>query len=189
MIQAARSGVQNIAEGSMASATSKKTELKLRGGQRAWKNCCWTMKISCVSEGCTFGTRIRLKRWQCEKSTKRIGPSDRSEGSDLSDPYGISTIAAELCKYTNLPDQPGELLLGRQCKSWSSSFWQKVFKSAFIANAGPHGSADKTKDRTGRADVSACPVGGLSRTEVLTFRKLANALSAHYPEKPISRES
>lgn len=29
MVQAARSGVQNIAEGSMASATSKKTELKL----------------------------------------------------------------------------------------------------------------------------------------------------------------
>jgi len=29
MVQAARSGVQNIAEGSEASATSKKTELKL----------------------------------------------------------------------------------------------------------------------------------------------------------------
>ena len=28
MVQAARSGVQNIAEGSMASATSKKTELR-----------------------------------------------------------------------------------------------------------------------------------------------------------------
>lgn len=29
MVQAARSGVQNIAEGSLASATSKETELKL----------------------------------------------------------------------------------------------------------------------------------------------------------------
>jgi hypothetical protein len=29
MVQAARSGVQNIAEGSQASGTSKKTELKL----------------------------------------------------------------------------------------------------------------------------------------------------------------
>lgn len=29
MVQAARSGVQNIAEGSLASATSKRTELKL----------------------------------------------------------------------------------------------------------------------------------------------------------------
>ena len=35
MVQAARSGVQNIAEGSMASATSKKTELKLTSVARA----------------------------------------------------------------------------------------------------------------------------------------------------------
>src|SRR5512134_3774551 len=35
MIQAARSGVQNIAEGSVTSATSKKAELKLTGVARA----------------------------------------------------------------------------------------------------------------------------------------------------------
>lgn len=35
MVQAARSGTQNIAEGSMAAATSKKTELKLTGVARA----------------------------------------------------------------------------------------------------------------------------------------------------------
>ncbi len=35
MVQAARSGVQNIAEGSLASATSKKTEIKLTGVARA----------------------------------------------------------------------------------------------------------------------------------------------------------
>ena len=35
MVQAARSGVENIAEGSMASATSKKTELKLTNVARA----------------------------------------------------------------------------------------------------------------------------------------------------------
>ena len=35
MVQAARSGVQNIAEASMASATSKKMELKLTGVARA----------------------------------------------------------------------------------------------------------------------------------------------------------
>ena len=35
MVQAARSGVHNIAEGSLASATSKKTELKLAGVARA----------------------------------------------------------------------------------------------------------------------------------------------------------
>jgi len=35
MVQAARSGKQNIAEGSQASGTSKKTELKLTGVARA----------------------------------------------------------------------------------------------------------------------------------------------------------
>ena len=35
MVQAARSGVQNIAEGSVASATSKRTELKLTNVARA----------------------------------------------------------------------------------------------------------------------------------------------------------
>src|SRR5829696_6079444 len=35
MVQAARSGVQNIAEGSLASGTSKKTELKLTNVARA----------------------------------------------------------------------------------------------------------------------------------------------------------
>ncbi len=35
MVQAARSGVQNIAEGSQASGTSKKTELKLTNAARA----------------------------------------------------------------------------------------------------------------------------------------------------------
>ena len=35
MVQAARSGVQNIAEGSLASGTSKKTELKLMNVARA----------------------------------------------------------------------------------------------------------------------------------------------------------
>jgi four helix bundle protein len=35
MVQAARSGAQNIAEGSMASGTSKKTELKLTNVARA----------------------------------------------------------------------------------------------------------------------------------------------------------
>ncbi len=35
MVQAARSGVQNIAEGSVASATSKKTEIKLTNVAKA----------------------------------------------------------------------------------------------------------------------------------------------------------
>lgn len=39
MVQSARSGKQNIAEGSQASGTSKKTELKLVGIARASRDC------------------------------------------------------------------------------------------------------------------------------------------------------
>src|SRR5262249_45444959 len=50
MIQAARSGKQNIIEGSMASATSKETEIKLtRWHARVSKSCWPTIAISCVS--------------------------------------------------------------------------------------------------------------------------------------------
>ena len=53
MVQAARSGVQNIAEGSQASATSKKTELKLT---RVARTSLWRM--------CSGGWK---KRWQVER--------------------------------------------------------------------------------------------------------------------------
>ena len=41
MVQAARSGKQNIAEGSVVSATSKETELKLTNVARASLENCW----------------------------------------------------------------------------------------------------------------------------------------------------
>ena len=49
MIQAARSGKQNIAEGSAASSTSKETEIKLTNvAKQACKNCWWTMRTTCA---------------------------------------------------------------------------------------------------------------------------------------------
>jgi four helix bundle protein len=56
MVQAARSGVQNIAEGSQASATSKKTELKLTNVARAsLEELRLIMRIFCVSVGWNSG--------------------------------------------------------------------------------------------------------------------------------------
>ncbi len=57
MVQAARSGVQNIAEGSMASATSKKTELKLTGAlpAQASKNCSWIIRLFSDRRACESG--------------------------------------------------------------------------------------------------------------------------------------
>ena len=54
--QAARSGAQNIAEGSQASGTSKKFELKRPASpEPAWRSFGWTMKTSCDSAACHNG--------------------------------------------------------------------------------------------------------------------------------------
>ena len=76
MVQAARSGKQNIAEGSMTSGTSKKSELKLIGVARAsLRSCCSIFRIICASMGCPFGERNTRIRGKCERNAiKKIGP-------------------------------------------------------------------------------------------------------------------
>ncbi len=44
MVQAARSGKQNIAEGSVAGSTSKETEIKLTNVAKVFRNCLLTTK-------------------------------------------------------------------------------------------------------------------------------------------------
>src|SRR6476620_4678289 len=58
MVQAARSGVQNIAEGSQASGTSKKTELKLTNLARASLE---ELKLDYED----FLRQRRLRLWEC----------------------------------------------------------------------------------------------------------------------------
>ena len=86
MIQAARSGVQNIAEGSMASATSKKTELKLTGVARASLE-------ELLLDYEDFLRQRGLRLWAKDspealavRGRFRSDPSDLSEKSDPSDP-------------------------------------------------------------------------------------------------------
>ena len=74
MVQAARSGRQNIAEGSRAAATSSQTELRLVNVARAspeaasyrpaadLMNSCLITRISCDNGVCRNGARTRLKR-------------------------------------------------------------------------------------------------------------------------------
>jgi len=81
MVQAARSGVQNIAEGSMASATSKKTELKLTGVARASLE-------ELLLDYEDFLRQRGLKLWtkdSPEALRTRTLLSDPSDASDLSD--------------------------------------------------------------------------------------------------------
>lgn len=77
MVQAARSGVQNIAEGSLASATSKKTELKLTGVARA----------SLGELLLDFEDYLRqhgLAQWKKDDPKAIKARSDRSDKSDWS---------------------------------------------------------------------------------------------------------
>jgi len=126
MIQAARSGVQNIAEGSMASATSKKTELKLTGVARAsleellldYEDFLRQRGLRIWDKNSPQALAVRRKY-----QTNTSDPSDRSEESNLSDPYGISTAAAEAAANTLvcLINQ-ASFLLGRQLQRLEQQF-------------------------------------------------------------------
>jgi four helix bundle suffix protein len=85
MVQAARSGVQNIAEGSVASATSKKTELKLTGVAKASLE-------ELLLDYEDFLRQRGLRQWHKDapealavRGRFRSDPSDASDKSDWSD--------------------------------------------------------------------------------------------------------
>src|SRR3989304_8963834 len=93
MVQAARSGVQNIAEGSMASATSKKTELKLTNVAKASLE-------ELLLDYEDFLRQRGLRLWDKDapealavRNRFRSDKSDQSDTSDLSDPYGIAAAS------------------------------------------------------------------------------------------------
>ena len=132
MVQAARSGVQNIAEGSMASATSKKTELKLTNVARASLE-------ELLLDYEDFLRQCGLPRW--EKSSQQAlavrrkylsersdlsdpsDVSDRSEGSDLSDPHSISTVSPEVAANTLIClINQASYLLGKQIQYLEQKF-------------------------------------------------------------------
>jgi four helix bundle suffix protein len=81
MVQAARSGVQNIAEGSLAAATSKKTELKLTSVARASLG-------ELLLDYEDYLRQRKLHQWKKDdvESTKiRKELADRSDTTDWSD--------------------------------------------------------------------------------------------------------
>jgi four helix bundle suffix protein len=117
MVQAARSGVQNIAEGSMASATSKKTELKLTGVARASLE-------ELVLDYEDYLRQRGLRIWDknsAEALSARKLLSDGSDRSDLSDMFknGPAEIAANtmICLINQ-----ASFLLHRQLQSLEQKF-------------------------------------------------------------------
>ncbi|MFA4827990.1 MAG: four helix bundle suffix domain-containing protein [Thermodesulfovibrionales bacterium] len=120
MVQAARSGVQNIAEGSMASATSKKTELKLTGVARASLE-------ELLLDFEAFLRQKGLRLWAKDSSealaVRKKYSSDESDKSDRSDPYSIKTASPEVAANTLicLVNQ-ASYLLGRQLQKLEQQF-------------------------------------------------------------------
>ena len=126
MVQAARSGVQNIAEGSKASATSKKTEVKLTGIARASLE-----ELLLDYEG--FLRQRGLRIWSKDSPeaqavrgkyrSDRSDRSDSSDSSDASDPYGISTASAEVAANTLIClINQASYLLARQLRNLEEAF-------------------------------------------------------------------
>ncbi len=123
MVQAARSGVQNIAEGSMASATSKKTELKLTGVARASLE-------ELLLDYEDFLRQRGLKLWNKDspealavRKQYQSDGSDKSDSSDRSDPYNIATAGPEAAANTLIClINQASFLLGRQLQKLEQTF-------------------------------------------------------------------
>ncbi len=117
MVQAARSGVQNIAEGSMASATSKKTELKLTGVARASLE---ELRLDYED----FLRQRGLRLWDKDSpEALAVRGRYRSDKSDKSDPYGIRSASPEAAANTLLcMINQASYLLGRQLQRLEQSF-------------------------------------------------------------------
>jgi len=114
MVQAARSGVQNIAEGSMASATSKKMELKLTGVARASLE-------ELLLDFQDFLRQQALRVWG--KDSPEAVEVRRRYRSDKSDPYAISTASAEVAANTLIClINQASYLLGRQLRKLEETF-------------------------------------------------------------------
>jgi four helix bundle suffix protein len=120
MVQAARSGVRNIAEGTMASATSKKMELMLTGVARASLE-------ELLLDYEDFLRHRGLRVWGKDSAealeVRRRYQSEASDGSDRSDPYGVATASAEAAANALicLINQAG-FLLGRQLQKLEQAF-------------------------------------------------------------------
>ncbi len=123
MVQAARSGVQNIAEGSMASATSKKTEMKLTSVARASLE-------ELLLDYEDFLRHRSLQIWHKDspealavRNYYKSDESDASDRSDKSDPFAIKTTDAQTAANVLIClINQASFLLGRQIQKLEQSF-------------------------------------------------------------------
>ncbi|MBO7328963.1 MAG: four helix bundle suffix domain-containing protein [Lentisphaeria bacterium] len=131
MVQAARSGVANIVEGSQASATSKKTELKLTNVAKASQE-------ELLEDYRSFLRQRNLKTWEAQSAEAKVIREARpetleqlrqvmaslvSELSDRSDKSDKNTIKQEVAANTMICLVNQETyLLGRQVARLANDF-------------------------------------------------------------------
>jgi four helix bundle suffix protein len=144
MVQAARSGVQNIAEGSQASGTSKKTELKLTSVARASLEELWLdyqdylrqrsmpqwdkndpRGTELIDRCCTTADEVALWVWELHERGGRDGQSGRDGPSPKSTPSIPSTYAATAANAALTLIAVANSLLDRQLASLSRAFEQE----------------------------------------------------------------
>lgn len=124
MVQAARSGVQNIAEGSQASATSKKTELKLTQVARASLE---ELKLDCED----FLRQRGLAQWERENPFRQALIDRRCQTADE-----VAAWVVEAAKKSGPGGQDGHRgqIQGQSTESTTSALSTKTYPE-FSANA------------------------------------------------------
>ncbi len=140
MIQAARSGVQNIAEGSMASATSKKTELKLTGVARASLE---ELRLDYED----FLRQRGLRRWEKDAAEAlAVRGKYKADGTEGVEPYSVRTADEETAANTLVClISQASFLLGRQIQKLEQSFLEEGGFSENLYQA-------RMKSRTGQGE-------------------------------------
>lgn len=163
MVQAARSGVQNIAEGSMASGTSRKAELKLTSVARAsleellldFEDFLRQHGLRLWAKDSPEALAVR-RRYRSDRAdpSDPSDLSDRSDASDASDPYNLRTASAEVAANTLIClIHQASYLLGRQLRTLEQSFLKEGGFTERLYRERQHARRARS-DRSERSDPS-----------------------------------
>jgi four helix bundle suffix protein len=154
MVQAARSGVQNIAEGSMASATSKKGELKLTGVARASLE---ELLLDYEDFLRQRGLRVWDKNSPQALAVRERYRADPPDPGAASDPYGIAAATPEVAANTLIClINQASYLLGRQMCQLERAFVEEGGFTERLYQA----RAASRQEQADPAPAPACPLCG-----------------------------
>jgi four helix bundle suffix protein len=156
MVQAARSGVQNIAEASVASGTSKKTEIKLTNVARA----------SLEELMLDFQDFLRQRGLRCWHKDSPQALAVRRRLSDLSDPSVLSdlrTATPEVAANTMLClINQASYLLHRQLQRLEKDFLEQggFTERLYAARTKSRSDQSDQSDSSDPSDKPTCPKCG-----------------------------